>query len=82
MLYAMAYRKIDCKVAAYPLQQAGKGFLYLFNAHSITTAQYNLFESELKRLITNIFDESIPFSATENLDTCKSCPYNGLCWRN
>jgi RecB family exonuclease len=37
------------------------------------------FENELKRFIETIFDQSIPFSQTEDTDTCEYCAYNTIC---
>jgi len=37
------------------------------------------FENELKRFIETIFDQAIPFSQTEDTDTCEYCAYNTIC---
>jgi hypothetical protein len=37
------------------------------------------FENELKHFIETIFDQAIPFSQTENTDTCEYCAYNTIC---
>lgn len=40
------------------------------------------FEAELKKLLEEIYDTSIPFKQTENLEACKYCDYKSICYRN
>ncbi len=45
-------------------------------------ADYSLeFEERLTRLVTEIYDKSVPFSQTEDIEQCKICPYNEICLR-
>ncbi|MDO9000837.1 MAG: PD-(D/E)XK nuclease family protein [Bacteroidota bacterium] len=39
------------------------------------------FENELKRFVENIFENTIPFSQTEDEDICEYCAYNVICNR-
>lgn len=44
-----------------------------------TTDLLTDFENELKRFIGSIFDQKIPFSQTEDKDTCEYCAYRTIC---
>lgn len=49
------------------------------NALVFTTDFLTDFENELKRFIETIFDQAIPFSQTEDTNTCEYCAYNTIC---
>jgi ATP-dependent helicase/DNAse subunit B len=42
---------------------------------------YKSFEEVLKDLLEQIFDISIPFSTTTDIERCKFCPFNSICNR-
>ncbi len=42
---------------------------------------YQYFEEVLKDLLEQIFDASIPFTATTEIERCKFCPFNSICNR-
>ena len=39
------------------------------------------FEQRLAQKLNELFDSSIPFIQTTNLDACKYCPFKGICQR-
>lgn len=39
------------------------------------------FEVQLYSLLANLFNKDLPFEQTANQDTCRLCPYNGMCHR-
>jgi MoaA/NifB/PqqE/SkfB family radical SAM enzyme len=39
------------------------------------------FEDKLSDLLHEIWNAEIPFDQTEDVDTCKYCPYKGICHR-
>lgn len=39
------------------------------------------FEDQLQKLLHIIFDSSVPFKQTENLENCKYCSFKGICNR-
>ena len=39
------------------------------------------FEEHLKGLLEELFDPDIPFDQTTNLETCRYCPYQNICYR-
>ena len=41
----------------------------------------NDFENYLKSFVENIFNKSVTFSQTDDLDICKFCGYNSICNR-
>jgi len=38
-------------------------------------------EEQLKELMQQLYDPDIPFEQTEDWNTCRFCPYNGICRR-
>ena len=40
-----------------------------------------LFEQKLQEKMTELFDQSIPFKQTSNLESCKYCSFKGVCQR-
>jgi CRISPR/Cas system-associated exonuclease Cas4 (RecB family) len=40
------------------------------------------FEEELRNVLTEIWDPSIPFDQVEDAKKCEHCPYSGICKRN
>lgn len=38
-------------------------------------------ELHLKELLAELFDKNKPFAQTENLNSCKNCPYKSMCGR-
>ncbi|WP_200979713.1 PD-(D/E)XK nuclease family protein [Echinicola sp. 20G] len=39
------------------------------------------FEENLKKLLGEIFDQTVPFDQTDDLEKCKYCPYKEICGR-
>jgi CRISPR/Cas system-associated exonuclease Cas4 (RecB family) len=39
------------------------------------------FAKKLKEKLNELFDSSVPFRQTENIDNCKYCSFNGICQR-
>lgn len=42
----------------------------------------DLFDTEMQRILTEIFDPELPFSPTENEDNCRYCNLRDLCGRH
>ncbi|MBN1633561.1 MAG: PD-(D/E)XK nuclease family protein [Ignavibacteria bacterium] len=69
-----------------------KPVIYYVNARSeilkevkkdpLTKDEFRDFESRIRGVLTDIFNPEIPFSQTENTESCKYCPYRDLCYRN
>jgi len=57
----------------------GKGGIQLEDQNLEEYKQY--FENKLREKINELFDASVPFIQTNNLDTCKYCPYKDICQR-
>ena len=39
------------------------------------------FEQHLKLLLEELFDPNVPFDQTTNIETCRFCPYQDICYR-
>ncbi|HEY1039577.1 MAG TPA: PD-(D/E)XK nuclease family protein, partial [Bacteroidia bacterium] len=63
--YYILERKADSKQAPAPLQY--------------TQELLQEFESHLLNKIAELFDKSIPYNQTDDLDKCEYCAYNGIC---
>jgi ATP-dependent helicase/DNAse subunit B len=55
------------------------GFIPLNLTDTSTSTALHFFEEGLKNLFTEMFDETIPFTQTENQDNCRYCPYKAIC---
>jgi hypothetical protein len=53
------------------------------NRKSIPVDDFRDYEDEFKlglgNLLSEIFNSSIPFSQTSDVDKCKTCPFVGIC---
>ena len=39
------------------------------------------FEHHLKLLLEDLFDPEVAFNQTDNVDTCRFCEFQGICYR-
>ena len=57
-------------------------YLLQNKTHLILTTEFlNAFEDQLKAYLSTIFDTTMPFSQTTNVDICEYCSYNIICNR-
>ena len=49
--------------------------------HNIADYKYSL-EKNIRKVLKEIFDVTIPFSQTEVIQNCKNCPYKDICQRS
>ena len=68
-------------VGIYPLKKISGGITW-FEKEPITTEKKNLFEENLTILLNKIFDTKTPFTQTTDIDHCKYCPYQSICYRD
>lgn len=47
----------------------------------VTLEFLKLFEERLIALLSEIFNEDIPFTATDNVKICDKCPYSAICFK-
>lgn len=74
----------DVCLAVYPFKNTSQDFQYIMinGSEIITESVLKEFEEILKGIFQEIFDPVIPFSQTQQLDTCRICPYLNLCNRD
>lgn len=65
---------------AYPLKDVNQP-IKLLNKEPVSIEDFALFEQELTRTLSKMFDPELPFDQTDDLDICRNCPYNGICHR-
>ena len=69
------------KAGLFKLKKIKEGVDYLTKKIPIETEIIASFENNLSKLISEIFNPSIPFKQTEDYDQCQYCSYNGICNR-
>lgn len=69
------------KAGLFKLKKIKEGVDYLTKKIPIDNEIISSFENNLRKLITEIFNPSIPFKQTEDYDQCQYCSYNGICNR-
>ncbi len=69
------------KAGIYPLKNMSEG-LKFFDENYIPAEILNLYEDRLKELLVKIFDSTTPFSQTTDIERCKYCPYQSICYRD
>lgn len=45
------------------------------------TPYYNDFQNKLIEVLTHLFDPNLPFTQTDDIETCDRCPYVSICQR-
>ena len=88
LLYSWLVNKVDnkhenLKSGIYPLKRISNGLLCIQlpdqDKNTISKQDLNDFETELKKLLVDIYNPQQNFSQTEDLNTCKYCPYRSIC---
>ncbi len=68
--------------AIYPVKTLNNSFLYLKGEKaSFDNDDWEKFEENVTNALKNLFDPQEPFYQTRNTKTCKTCPYNAICYR-
>ncbi len=88
LLYAWLVNKVDSKhqilkSGIYPLKRISNGFLSIQLPDqiddNISSQNLNDFETELGQLLASIYNPHLNFSQTDDINTCKYCPYRSIC---
>ena len=61
------------------MRQLNKGTQWLQGGRSIAPDYLQAFEEQLKAMVQEIYDPTIPFKQTEDIKHCGYCPYNRIC---
>jgi len=69
------------KLGVYPLKKVNKGIQWLYFGQTISIAGFNEFEKQLTQVLQDLFDESIPFTQTDDPERCRFCAYKEICQR-
>ena len=69
----------EFRVGILGMRELNKGTQWLQENRSITPDYLQAFEEQLKGMVQEIYDPTIPFKQTEDLKHCDHCPYNRIC---
>ena len=64
------------------LKSVNQGIQYLRNGTTIDPKLLDVYESRLENLISEIFNEEIPFVETDDHKKCEYCSYRSICRKN
>lgn len=84
--YCYAYLYLNDKpgkkvnIAIYPLRKISEGLRFL-NDDGFPENDLTLFGIRLQKLVEEIFDPSVQFTKTADVEHCKYCAYKSLCYR-
>jgi CRISPR/Cas system-associated exonuclease Cas4 (RecB family) len=74
-------RPENIEAGIFSLRKPSNGIIQLDLTGGLSEASLREFEEELRKLIEEIFDTSVPFTQVEDPDRCKWCPYKEICNR-
>ncbi len=80
-LYNQNFPNKIFKAGFYVAKSLGGGILFPGNGEPVSTELLNEFSTGLRALIGEIYDASIPFSQTTDLNRCEYCEYKNICQR-
>lgn len=69
------------KVGITTMKKLREGTQWLNNGQTISANELSLFDEHLNRLVHEIYDLSIPFDQTSELENCRLCQFKGICNR-
>jgi RecB family exonuclease len=69
------------KLGVYPLKKVNEGIQWLNHDRVIPMDGFSEFERQLKQVLQELFDESVPFTQTDDIDRCRYCAYKEICQR-
>ncbi len=68
-------------VGVFPLKKVNDGMQWLNHGQPIPQSAIELFESMLTEVLTELFDDQVDFTQTEDSDRCRFCAYKNICLR-
>jgi len=88
LFYCMLYSTIDdtsaLKPLLYPVKSKNADVAEIKEGNAVVN-DYRLyaddFKTGLKELLSALFDPGIDFTQTDDIETCKNCPYQKICHR-
>lgn len=81
LMLARSVKNERIKLGIYPVRKPSEGVKYLNSAQNIPLSQFETFEEGLRKIFREMFNPGIPFSQTQDLESCNYCPYKELCGR-
>jgi RecB family exonuclease len=89
LMYALMYQKMNPAITnnllsgiiSFRSLSEGLKTVKVNKAEVLNTSILNEFEEQVKQILADIFDPSIPFIQTTELDNCTYCLFKGICNR-
>lgn len=85
LFYSYFYSKENpnkkINVGLYPIKKIQDGINEL-KKENIENEEFDMFESVLKKLFSEMFNPGVPFRQVEDEKRCSYCPYSQLCYRD
>jgi len=89
LMYALMYQKMNPTITenivsgiiTFRELSVGLKTVKVNNSDVLNTIILNEFEGQLKKLLKDIFDPSIPFTQTTEVTNCEYCTFKGVCNR-
>ena len=69
------------KLGVYPLKKVNEGTQWLNHGSVVPPSGFEEFERRLMEVLTELFDETVPFIQTDQPDRCRFCAYKEICQR-
>ena len=69
------------KLGVYPLKKVNEGIKWLYYSRIIPSEAFEVFENRLMETLNELFDETVPFKQTDEVDRCRWCAYKDICQR-
>jgi len=63
------------------LKKVNEGIQWLNHGQVIPIAGFSEFEKQLTQVLQELFDETVPFTQTDDTDRCRYCAYKEICQR-
>lgn len=69
------------KLGVYPLKKVNEGIQWLNHGQVIPPSGFKEFERLLITTLKELYDETVPFTQTDDTDRCRYCAYKEICQR-
>jgi RecB family exonuclease len=68
-------------VGVFPLKKVNDGAQWLNHGQAIPPTATELFKNKLTEVLTELFDDQVDFTQTDDSDRCRFCAYKNICLR-
>ncbi len=65
----------------YPVKGTNQAIQYLGDGSAVTNEEFSQMKDTLHEQLQPLFDAGVPFTQTEDLNTCRHCAFSSICYR-